>query len=91
MPSLGLVDARSTSTVAAARALTDLVDSARATHDRAVSKRRRLIAHRCTVIAVQLDAARTRLVQDGDEYIPTAWAYVDAARVALRNYKLVLA
>jgi len=78
-------------TLAAARALTDLVDTARATRDRALRKRRRDIAHRCNVVAMQLDAARTRLVQDGEGYIASAWAYVDAGRVALRNYRIVLA
>jgi hypothetical protein len=77
-------------TIAACRALSDLVDSARATRSTALSKRRKEIAHRCDVIAVQLDAARTRLVQDGGEYIDTAWAFVDTGRVALRNYRMVL-
>ncbi len=89
---LGIADEQQQSpTIAAVRALTDLVDTARATRDRALVKHRREIANRCQVIASQLDATRTRLVQDGDDYIATAWAYVDAGRVALRNYALVLA
>jgi hypothetical protein len=89
---LGIADEQEQSaTIAAARALSDLVDTARATRDRALEKHRREIANRCQVIASQLDATRTRLVQDGDEYIATAWAYVDAGRAALRNYAMVLA
>lgn len=89
---LGIADEQQTSpTIAAARALTDLVDTARATADRAALKRQRTIAQRCQVIASQLDAARTRLVQDGPEYLDTAWAYVDAGRRALGTYRLVLA
>jgi hypothetical protein len=88
---LGLADEQQQSpTIACARALTDLVDTARATRDKAVEKRRREIANRCQVIASQLDATRTRLVQDGADYLPSAWAYVDAGRVALRNYRVVL-
>lgn len=89
---LGITDETEQSpTIAAARALSDLVDKARNLHARAMDKRRRDIANRCMVIASQLDATRTRLVQDGEQYIDTAWAYVDAGRVALRNYALVLA
>lgn len=88
---LAMTDHEQSPTIAAARALNDLVDTARATRARAIQKRRRAIAHRCGVIEEQLDATRTRLVQDGPEYINTAWAYVDVARIALRNYKLVLA
>lgn len=89
---LGIADEQQTSpTIPAVRALTDLVETARALTERAQVKRRRSIAHRCGVIASQLDAARTRLVQEGPDYIDTAWAYVDAGRRALANYKLVLA
>lgn len=88
---LGITDETEQSpTVAALRALSDLVATARTLRDKAVTKRRREIANRCQVIASQLDATRTRLVQDGDQYIDTAWSYVDAGRVALRNYALVL-
>lgn len=88
---LGMTDNEQSPTIAAARALSDLVQTARATRDRALEKRRMPIAQRCQVIVSQLDATRTRLVQDGPDYIPTAWAFVDAGRVALRNYRLVLA
>lgn len=89
---LGIADEQRTSpTIAAARALTDLVDTARALSTRATTKRRPGIAHRCQVIAAQLDATRTRLVQDGTDYLDTAWAYVDAGRRAIGTYKLVLA
>lgn len=89
---LGIADEQRTSpTIAAARALTALVGDARALIPVAEKKRRRQIAHRLTIIATQLDACRTRLVQDGPAYIDTAWAWVDAARIAIANYRLVLA
>ena len=61
-------------------ALTELVDSCRmraigartlGNHDRSTA----LLA-----IANTLDAARTRLVEDGPEYLDAAWAFVDAGR-----------
>lgn len=77
-------------TIAACRALNDLIETARATQADAKKKRRSDIAHRLGVIISQLDATRTRLVQDGTEYIDTAWAYVDSGRVAIRNYRMVV-
>ena len=83
---LGIADEQKQSpAIAAVRALSDLVDTARATRDRALEKRRREIANRCQVIASQLDATRTRLVEDGEEYIGTAWAYVDGRHTAYRS------
>jgi hypothetical protein len=88
---LGIAEEQEQSpTIAAARALSDLVETARVFRNLAKDKRRRDIAKRCQVIAVQLDATRTRLVQDGDEYLDTAWAYVDAGRRSLGTYSLVL-
>lgn len=77
-------------TTAAARALTELVDTARALTDQARKRRRGDIAHRLTAISTQLDAARTRLVQDGAEYIEPAWAYVDAGRRAIALYRVAI-
>lgn len=89
---LGITDEQTQSpTIAAARALTSLVGDARALIPIAQKKRRRQIAHRLTIIAAQLDACRTRLVQDGPDYIETAWAWVDSGRLAIANYRLVLA
>lgn len=77
-------------TLPALNALTELVDAARATRDRADRRRRRDIAHRLEVIAIQLDGARTRLVQDGREYLPRANAMIQAGRTAIRNYQHAL-
>jgi hypothetical protein len=77
-------------TVAAARALTDLVDTARILIPIAEKKRRKNIQHRLGVIVAQLDAARTRLIQEGGDYIDPAWAYVDAGRRAIGTYRVVL-
>lgn len=78
-------------TVTALAVLNDLVDSSRSLIPVAEKKGHTKVAHRLAVIAHQLDATRTRLVQDGPEYIDTAWAYIDAGRVAIANYRLVLA
>jgi hypothetical protein len=78
-------------TIAAIRAASDVVDAAWSAHAHAVHKRRRDLAHKCGVIAVQLDATRTRLVQDGPAYIDAGWSMIDAGRVALANVKRVLA
>lgn len=72
------------------RALNDLVDSARALgeHARALGEqaRSRGLDH----MALTLDATRTRLVQDGIEYLDTAWAIIDAARGLLACYQIAL-
>jgi hypothetical protein len=77
-------------TVACARALSALVDDARAMIPEAVAARRRHVAHRLAVVVAQLDAARTRLVQDGVDYLECGWAWVDAGRQAVANYRLIL-
>lgn len=77
-------------TTAALTALSDLVDSARALAARARKKRRADIATRLDGIAERLDATRTRLVQEGSSYIPTAWVFVDTGRAALATWRKVL-
>jgi len=69
-----------TPTVHCINALSDLVHSARRLATRAeLADAARL--HRVAVsIADTLDRARTRLVEDGDEYLDAAWAFVDAGR-----------
>lgn len=63
-------------------ALNDLVHTARTragelvTHDSDLATRMRQTA-------TKLDAVRTRLVQDGDEYLDQAWAFVDGARMVI--------
>lgn len=64
-------------------ALTDLVNTAR-TRARACRVRSETTrAGQLDYIARTLDAARTRLVQDGDEYLDAAWTMVDRAREVL--------
>lgn len=77
-------------TIAACRALNDLVDEARASSKRARAKRRNDIAGRLDIISAQLDATRTRLVQEQTPYLDTAWAMIDAARKALALYRPVI-
>jgi hypothetical protein len=77
-------------TLPAVRALSELVDDARWLIPVAIACKRRHVAHRLAVVAAQLDACRTRLVQEGDSYSATAWAWVDAGRTAIANYKLTL-
>jgi hypothetical protein len=60
-------------------ALTDLIVTARRQEQRA-SIRERM---RLRSMIAQLDAARTRLVQDGDEYLEVAWSFLDAGREAV--------
>ena len=64
-------------------ALTDLVDTARTraqtSEDHGDTRRARALLD----IATTLDRARTILVEDGDDYLDTAWAFVDAGRRTL--------
>ncbi|MFK4761189.1 hypothetical protein ACI3KS_09685 [Microbacterium sp. ZW T5_45] len=61
-------------------ALTDLVDTARTRAVRANAEGDRLKMNDLLGIADTLDRARTRLVEDGTEYLDAAWAFVDAGR-----------
>lgn len=66
-------------------ALTDLVETtdARAARCRAAGDFG--LAHEFEAIRQTLDGARTRLVEDGPEYLEAAWAFVDAGRRALAD------
>lgn len=72
-------------TIAAARQLTELVHAARAAAIRSRAAGRPDLARRHEITATQLDAARTRLVQEGSDYIVTAWATIDAARALIAS------
>ncbi|WP_298041458.1 hypothetical protein [uncultured Microbacterium sp.] len=74
-----------TTTKVATDALSDLVHTARerARTDRNRQRTKRAQAHEH--IARTLDGARTRLVQDGPEYLDAAWAFVDGGRKLLAN------
>lgn len=76
-----MTDAKTTKP--ATDALTDLVTTARDRADRARAHGLDGTAKTLTDIAKTLDGARTRLVEDGIEYLEAAWAFVDAGRGAL--------
>nr|WP_274637065.1 hypothetical protein [Microbacterium bovistercoris] len=69
-----------TPTVHCANALTDLVHTARALASRADIAGATRLTRSAAIAADTLDRARTRLIEDGDEYLDAAWAFVDAGR-----------
>lgn len=69
----------------ATNALSDLVDTARTRAERARRVGAEALALDLDGIAATLDRARTRLVEDGTEYLDAAWAFVDAGRRALAD------
>ena len=72
-------------------ALTALVDETRRLAASAIKRKNPHMGARLTDLARQLDACRTRLVQDGDEYLPTAWAWLDTARPMVATWRAVFA
>ncbi|SDP07054.1 hypothetical protein SAMN04487788_1932 [Microbacterium testaceum StLB037] len=73
-------------TIAAARALSDLVATAR---ERGLNARELGIqrpAYGLLNIAIDLDSARTRLIQEGDDYLDAAWAFIDAGRRMIADH-----
>jgi hypothetical protein len=79
-----------TTTSAATDTLTDLVQSARQLSSRAITARRHGLGGRILTLACDLDATRTRLVQDGPDYLEAAWAFIDAGRRILAGYTVQL-
>lgn len=77
-------------TIGMTNALSDLVLTSRELQARAYKTGLVVMAMRLNSMALQFDAARTRLVQDGPEYLSTAHAFVDAGRVAIANYRLLI-
>jgi hypothetical protein len=67
---------------AALTALTDLVDTARKHRDETPENRIGW-RHQWDNIAQQLDATRTTLVQEGDDYLDVAWAMIDSGRLTI--------
>jgi len=63
-------------------ALSDLVETARRHRDETPADRPGW-RHQWEHIAQQMDATRTILVQEGDEYLETAWALVDSGRLTI--------
>lgn len=61
-------------------ALTDLVNTCRGRAYLARRAGKAMTAKAFDDIAKTLDGARTRLVEDGPDYLDAAWAFVDGAR-----------
>ena len=77
-------------TAPALDALNDLVQSARSNADEAAALDRPHNAATLTSMATTLDGARTRLIEDGPDYLPAAWAFVDAARSLIARQAVIL-
>ena len=77
-------------TLAALRALNDLIETGRMLEPVA----RRVCppaAHELDGTLERLDAVRTRLVQDGADYLDEAWAFVDGGRRMIAAYGIQVA
>lgn len=74
--------------LAALEALADVANAATATGIAASEKHSDELAASAARIHAMADAARTRLVQDGDEYLPVAWAVLDTCRISLAETRL---
>jgi len=72
--------------VAAVDALNDLVATARGHAAAARDQGREGWAQNWDTLAYHLDATRTTLVQEGDDYLPVAWAFVDSGRLTIVRY-----
>lgn len=60
--------------------LTDLVLTARIRRNAAINQGHAKRAQDFDNVAQTLDRVRTRLVQDGPEYLDAAWAFIDGGR-----------
>lgn len=74
------------SQAAAFDALTDLVDTARRYRDEADAAHRPGWTQTWDALAAHLDRTRTRLVEEGEDYLPEAWAMVDAGRLTVARH-----
>lgn len=72
----------------AANALTALYVTARDRATFADADTMPHVAQGLRKIATTLDRARTRLIEDGPNYLDAAWAFVDAGRTLLANYEI---
>ncbi len=77
-------------TIAATRAVADLLDTARRRRGQALILGEGDVVFTLASMIDALDATRTRLIQQGPEYIDTAWAIIDAARYMLAEIKHAL-
>lgn len=79
-------------TLAANRALTDLVETARELELITRGNMGLLdMGQEIAKVINTLDTVRTRLVQEGPSYLDEAWAFVDAGRVVVAGYGIELA
>ena len=85
-----LVLADDMNTIAATRALSDLVDTARSHGLSARDLGLKRTAFALLNIAIDLDSARTQLVQEGESYLDAAWAFADAGRRMVADYVAVI-
>lgn len=69
-----------TDALAAFDALHDLTDTALIRAAEAYRAGLRATGRKLTDVALTLDAASTRLHEDGENYLDAAWAFVDAGR-----------
>lgn len=65
--------------VAALAEASDLVDAARTLAKTAKANAMPETARQCRAIAHDLDGVRTRLIEDGDEFVPEAIEHIEAA------------
>lgn len=77
-------------TIVCTRALSELVDDARALRDRAAKLGLEHSTRTLGQAAGTLDRARTRLVEDGADYLDAAWAFLDAGRSMVAQHRLVI-
>ena len=68
---------------AAFDALSDLVNTARLYRDAAEVAGLPGRTQTWDALALTLDSARTRLVEEGEDYLPEAWGMVDAGRLTV--------
>lgn len=72
--------------IVALDALGDLVDTARRRASQAEGYGDAASARAHIDVADTLDRARTILVEEGDDYLDAAWAFVDAGRLTLARF-----
>jgi hypothetical protein len=71
---------------AAFDALTELVNPARMHRDASLLNGRPGWAQTWDILAGHLDRSRTRLVEEGDDYLADAWGTVDAGRLTIARH-----
>lgn len=80
-----------THTQTALSVLNELVDTARETRKSAPPTTPPKLLYAVATLEDTLDAARTTLVQEGDDYLEAAWAFIDAGRGLLATARTNIA